>query len=153
MDLLEVKIITPDRIVYDGTGISSVTIPTAEGEITVLPGHIPLIAPIKTGEAHCVKPARPDDPTSGRSGGDGTVFVLAVSGGILEVRDGNTIVILAERGELAHDIDVSRAEDAYKRAQDAMRMEQNVADVDYARIQGLMEKELNRINIGKKWRK
>lgn len=139
MNMLELKIITPDRIVYDGTGISSVTIPTKEGTITVLPGHIPLIAPIKTGEAHLIK--------------DGVTMGLAVSGGILEVRDGNTIVILAERGELAHDIDVARAEDAYKRAQAAMKMEQNVADVDYARIQSAMEKELNRINVGKKWKK
>lgn len=136
---LELKIITPDRIVYDGTGISSVTIPTKEGEITVLPGHIPLISPIKTGEAHLIK--------------DGATLGLAVSGGILEVRDGNTVVILAERGELAHDIDVARAEDAYKRAEEAMVMDQNIAEVDYARFQGLMEKELNRINVGKKWRK
>ncbi len=137
--LLELKIVTPDRVVYDSVGISSVTIPTKEGEITVLPGHIPLIAPIKTGEAHLIK--------------DGVTLGLAVSGGILEVRDGHTIVILAERGELAHDIDVARAEDAYKRAQEAMVMDQNIADVDYARMQSMMEKELNRINIGKKWRK
>lgn len=139
MSLLEVKIITPDRVVYDGTDIYSITIPTKEGEITILPGHIPLIAPIKTGEAHLIK--------------DGVMLGLAVSGGILEVRDGNTIVILAERGELAHDIDVARAEDAYKRAEEAMVMDQNIAEVDYARFQGLMEKELNRINVGKKWRK
>ena len=139
MSLLEVKIITPDRVVYDGTDIASMTIPTMEGEITVLPGHIPLIAAIKTGEAHFVK--------------EGNTLGLAVSGGILEVRDGHTVIILAERGELAHDIDVARAEDAYKRAQDAMKMEQNTADIDYARIQGMMEKELNRINVGKKWRK
>lgn len=125
-------------MVYDGTDIGSVTIPTMEGEITVLPGHIPLIAPIKTGEAHFIK--------------DGQVLSLAVSGGILEVRD-NVIKILAERGELAHDIDVARAEDAYKRAADAMKMEQNVGDIDYAKFQALMEKELNRINVGKKWRR
>ncbi len=139
MNGLELKIITPDRIVYDSMGISSVTIPTKEGEITVLPGHIPLIAPIKTGEAHLVK--------------DGVTLGLAVSGGILEVRDGNTIVILAERGELAHDIDIARAEDAYERAKLAMKADQNIADVDYARFEALMEKELNRINVGKKWRK
>ena len=138
MNLLEVKIITPDRVVYDGTDIASVTIPTMEGVITVLPGHIPLIAPIKTGEAHFVK--------------DGNTLALAISGGILEVR-GNVIKILAERGELAHDIDVARAEDAYKRAQDAMKMDQNIADIDYAKFQALMEKELNRINVGKKWGK
>ena len=78
---------------------------------------------------------------------------LAVSGGIIEVRDGNTIVILAERGELAHDIDVARAEDAYERAKLAMKMEMDVADVDFAKIQSALEKELNRINIGKKWRR
>lgn len=138
MNLLEVKIITPDRTVYDSDGISSVTIPTMEGEITILPNHIPLIAPIKTGEAHFVK--------------NGNILALAISGGILEV-NGNVIKILAERGELAHDIDVARAEDAYKRAQDAMKMDQNVADIDYAKFQALMEKELNRINVGKRWRK
>lgn len=138
MSLLEVKIITPDRVVYDGTDIASVTIPTMDGEITVLPGHIPLIAPIKTGEAHFIK--------------NGETLSLAVSGGILEVRD-NVIKILAERGELAHDIDVARAEDAYKRAADAMKMEQNIADIDYAKFQALMEKELNRINVGKRLRK
>ena len=139
MNGLELKIITPDRVVYDATGISSVTIPTTEGYITVLPGHTPLIAPIKTGEAHLIK--------------DGVTLGLAVSGGVLEVREGNTIVILAERGELAHDIDVARAEDAYERAKLAMRMEMNETDVDFAKFQGLMEKELNRINVGKKWRK
>jgi F-type H+-transporting ATPase subunit epsilon len=139
MSGLELKIITPDKVVYDATEISSVTLPTMAGEITVLPGHIPLIAPIKTGEAHLMR--------------DGEMFGLALSGGIVEVRDGTTIVVLAERGEFAHDIDIARAEDAYKRAEEAMKLEVNVAEVDYARFQSLMEKELNRINVGKKWRK
>ncbi len=136
---LEVKIITPDKVVYDSTGISSVTIPTLDGEITVLPGHIPLIAPIKTGEACFVK--------------NGVTFAMAVSGGILEIQESGTLVLLVERGELAHDIDVARAEDAYERAKLAMQMEMNETDVDFAKIQSALEKELNRINVGKKWRK
>ncbi len=136
---LEIKIVTPDKVVYDSFGVTSITIPTMDGEITVLPNHIPLITPIKTGEAHILK--------------DGVTLGFAVSGGVLEIREGNTIVILAERGELAHDIDVARAEDAYERAKLAMKMEMDVADVDFAKFQGLMEKELNRINIGKKWRR
>lgn len=139
MNSLEIKIITPDKIVYDSTDVSSVTIPTKEGEITVLPGHIPLIAPLKTGEAKFLK--------------DGVEFGLAISGGILEVRPNNVVVILAERGELAHDINIERAEDAYKRAEEAMKLDVNEMEVDFARFQGLMEKELNRINVGKKWRK
>lgn len=136
---LEIKIVTPDKVVYDSFGVSSITIPTMDGEITVLPGHIPLITPLKTGEVVFRK--------------DGMDLGIAISGGVLEVRGGDQVVLLVERGELGSDIDVARAEDAYERAKLAMKMEMNVADVDFAKFQGLMEKELNRINIGKKWRK
>lgn len=136
---LEIKIVTPDKVVYDSFGVSEITIPTMAGEVTILPEHIPLIAPLKTGEVSFLK--------------DGIRFGLAISGGILEVRGENKVVLLAERGEMAHEIDVGRAEDAYKRAEEVMKMEQNVLDVDFARFEGMIEKELNRINIGKKWRK
>ncbi len=136
---LEIKIVTPDKVVYDSFGVTSITIPTMDGEITVLPDHIPLITPLKTGEVVFKK--------------DGLDLGIAISGGVLEVRGGNQVVLLVERGELAHDIDVARAEDAYERAKLAMKMEMNEADVDFAKFQGLMEKELNRINIGKKWRR
>lgn len=136
---LEVKIATPDKVVYDGESVTEITIPTEMGEITVLPDHIPLIAPIKTGEISFVK--------------DGVRFGLAISGGILEIRNNNLVVILAERGEMAHEIDIARAEDAYKRAEEAMKLEVHEADVDYAKFEGLLEKELNRINVGKKWKK
>lgn len=136
---LEIKIVTPDKVIYDSFGVTSITIPTMNGEITVLPDHIPLITPLKTGEVVFKK--------------DGLDLGIAISGGVLEVRGGNQVVLLVERGELAHDIDVARAEDAYERAKLAMKMEMNEADVDFAKFQGLMEKELNRINIGKKWRR
>jgi F-type H+-transporting ATPase subunit epsilon len=136
---LEIKIVTPDKVVYDSFGVASIVIPTMNGEIKVLPNHIPLIAPLKTGEVVFQK--------------DGVDFGIAVSGGILEVRDGYQVVLLVERGEIGHEIDIARAEDAYKRAEEAMKLEENIADVDFARFESLMEKELNRINIGKKWRR
>jgi F-type H+-transporting ATPase subunit epsilon len=84
---------------------------------------------------------------------DGVTFGLAISQGVLEIRENNLVVVLTERGEMAHEIDVARAEDAYKRAKEVMKMEKNILDVDYARFEGMMEKELNRINVGKKWGK
>ena len=136
---LEIKILTPEKVVYDATGVSEISIPTEAGEVTILPDHIPLIAPIKVGEARFVK--------------DGVTFGLAISQGVLEIRENNLVVVLTERGEMAHEIDVARAEDAYKRAKEVMKMEKNILDVDYARFEGMMEKELNRINVGKKWGK
>lgn len=136
---LEIKIITPDKVIYDSSEISAITIPTMNGEIKVLPGHIALIAPLKTGEVVFEK--------------DGTNFGIAVSGGVLEIRGNNEVVLLVEQGEMARDIDIERAEDAYKRAEEAMKMEMNEAEVDYAKFQGQIERELNRIRVAKKWRK
>lgn len=136
---LEVKIISPEKIVLDSSGISSITIPTIEGEVTILPEHIPLIIPLKTGEVTFVK--------------DNTFFGVAVSGGVLEKREENKLILLVERGELAGDIDIARAEEAYKRAAEIAKSESNKVEIEEARFEAMMEKELNRINVGKKWRK
>ncbi|MCC7469654.1 MAG: F0F1 ATP synthase subunit epsilon, partial [Bacteroidetes bacterium] len=119
--------------------ISSITIPTLEGEITILPDHIPLIVPLRTGEVTFVK--------------DNTFFGVAVSGGILEKREENKLILLVERGELATDIDIDRAEEAYKRAAEIAKSESNEVEIEGARFEAMMEKELNRINVGKKWRR
>ncbi len=137
--VLDVKIISPEKIVLDSSGISSVSVPTIDGELTILPEHIPIVVPLKTGEVTFRK--------------DNTFFGVAVSGGVLEVREGSEIVMLVERGELADEIDVARAEEAYKRAADIAKAEHDMADIDSAKFQALMEKELNRINVGKKWRR
>lgn len=139
MKLLEIKIVTPEKVVYDSIDISSITIPTLEGEITILPDHIPLIVPLRTGEVTFVK--------------DNTFFGVAVSGGILEKREENKLILLVERGELATDIDIDRAEEAYKRAAEIAKSESNEVEIEGARFEAMMEKELNRINVGKKWRR
>lgn len=137
-ELLEIKIITPDRTVYDQTGVSEITIPTTSGEITVLPEHIPLISVIKTGEIRLKK--------------DGVKIALAISGGILEIQKHSKLVILAERGELAQEIDLARAEEAYRRAKEAMEKKEVLdSESDFVRVRNL-EKEFNRIAVAKKWR-
>ena len=49
MNKLHFQIITPDKIAYDDE-IDSLTLPTTEGEITILPNHIPLVTAVKPGE-------------------------------------------------------------------------------------------------------
>lgn len=136
---LQLKIITPDSIIYESSDVYYVNLMTGAGELTILADHIPLITTIKTGQI--------------KVGKDGDVFALAVSTGILEVQKDSHVVILAERSEMAHLIDVSRAEEAYKRAEEIRQKVKDSEDVDEAKVQSIIEKELNRINIGKKWRK
>lgn len=88
----------------------SVTIPTADGEITVLPDHIPLVSVLVPG----VLTVR-----TGDNGSKDTEHHVSVSGGFVQV-DGESVTILADTAERADDIDVRRAEAARKRAEEAM---------------------------------
>ncbi len=84
---------------------SSVTIPTADGEITVLPEHTPLVSVLIPG----VLTVRTGEKENH----------VAVSGGFVQVA-ADSVTVLADTAERADDIDVRRAEAARKRAEEAM---------------------------------
>ncbi len=98
---LTLEIVTPEAKVYSDT-IDSVVIPTVEGEIGVLPGHIPLLTQVEHGELRVTK-------------GTDTQF-LAVSGGFAEI-EGDTVRVLAEHAITEEKIDESAVEAALKRAE------------------------------------
>ena len=85
--------------------LDSVTVPTGDGEITVLPHHIPLVSTVVPGVLVM------------RQGADEEH--LAVAGGFLQV-ESEKVTVLADYAERADDIDASRAEAARKRAEDAL---------------------------------
>jgi len=86
---LTLEIVTPEAKVYSDT-IDSVVIPTVEGEIGVLPGHIPLLTQIEHGELRVTKGA--------------TSLLLAVSGGFAQI-DGDRVRVLAEHAITEEKID------------------------------------------------
>ncbi len=135
---IKFKIVTPNGVVYDDE-IDQLTIPTTSGEITVLPSHIPLISILAPGELVIRK--------------DGVEIPLSVSSGIVEVRPNNELYIMAETAERAEHIDIERAEAGRQRAEELMKQQKFVDDVDFARVVAKMEKELARLRIGKKYRK
>jgi len=138
MSTLKFKIATPEKVVYENEAVEQATIPTMDGEITVMPNHIPLVSVLKAGEMRIVDKAGSHP--------------IAVAGGFLEVRGNNEIVILADNAERVEEIDVARAEEAHKKAQEQMEKIKNVQDVDYARLQAVIDREMNRINVGKKYK-
>ena len=136
---LQVKIVTPERVIVSDKYISA-SIPSITGELTVLAEHIPIVTPIKSGEIIL----REDS---------GYNNSFSVSSGILEVRPDSSIVILANRAEHAKDIDVERAKAAKKRIETLMQEKKNQEDVDYARLQSILEKETARIKVAEKHRR
>jgi len=138
------KIVTPEKVVIEKE-ISQATIPTVDGQITILPNHRSYIAGLKAGEI-VVKCAEGE----GR-GKDKTDCAMAVSGGFVEFAD-NKLVILADTAERAEDLDLARAEEAKKQAEELMK--RKIADdTQYALVAAQLEKELARIRVAKKWRK
>jgi len=138
MKTLKLKIATPERVIYENE-IQQVSIPTMDGEITVLPNHVPLVSVLQAGEMRI-------------SDKDGEQ-VMAISGGFLEVRGQNEIVILADNAERATEIDIERAEKARARAEELMRQEKATEDIDFAKLQVVIDREMNRIRVGKKYKK
>jgi F-type H+-transporting ATPase subunit epsilon len=132
---IKFKIVTPERTVFESE-IDQVTIPTQEGEITVLPEHIPLIAMLAPGELDI------------RKGGED--IVMAVSGGMLEVRK-NEITVLADTAERAEEIDLARAEEARAKAEKIKEERVRMDDVEYAAaVAALLERNLARIRVARK---
>lgn len=131
------KIVTPDGITYESE-VDQVSVPTQSGEITVLPHHIPLVSVLQAGELRILKGGQP--------------IILAVSTGVLEVRPTGEVYLLADTAERAEEIDLERAEASRKRAEELMQQKQSLEDVEFARLQSKMEKELARLRVGKKYR-
>lgn len=134
---LHLTITTPERVVLESE-VSSVNVPTVDGEIGLLPDHIPLVSLLAPGELRAVTTA-------------GEEQVMAVSGGFIEVRD-NAVVILADTAEKAEEIDETRAQAAREKAQKLMQ-ERATDDVGFADAQAAMAKELARLKVVRKRRK
>src|SRR5882757_4094838 len=102
---LTLEIVTPEARVYADT-IDTVVIPTLEGEIGILPGHIPLLAQVEHGELRVTK-------------GNTTAF-LAVGGGFVQI-SGDKISVLAEHAITEEKIDEKAVEIAMQRAEQAIK--------------------------------
>jgi F-type H+-transporting ATPase subunit epsilon len=104
MAKLQVELVTAEgRILSEEADF--VLAPGLEGDLGVLPNHIPLLTPLRTGEVMV-------------RNGDAE-HVLFVAGGFLEVLP-DKVTILADAAERAEDIDEARAEESRKRAQELL---------------------------------
>ena len=135
---MKFQIITPERVVFSDD-VDQVTFMTTTGEITVLPHHIPLVTVLQGGELRYKK--------------NGEEEFIAVSGGFAEVRPDNTLIILADAAEHAHEIDLSRAVAARERAHQTMQETRTFDDREYAALQSALERALLRERVGNKYRK
>ena len=129
------EIVTPEKIIFSEE-IESLVIPAERGYLGVLAGHAPLLCTLQPG-AITIR-------------GDKGDLHFSTSGGFMEVTPGKA-VLLTESAEEASAIDVKRAEECQKRAQD--RLAAPAKEVDRERAKAALERAQNRLRIAQKYKK
>lgn len=99
------EIIAPEGDVFNDT-VDSVSIPTYQGTITVLPHHVPLFTRLSEGEVD-IKQA-------------GKTTTIVIAGGFLEIKE-NSVHILSDYAIRAESIQIAKAEEKRRLAEDKLK--------------------------------
>ena len=129
---LKLEIVTQERRVYSADDVQMVVAPGTEGEMGILLHHAPLITSLKEGVMLIKR----------RSGQEER---LAIHGGFMEVLP-DQVTVLADMAERADEIDIARAEEARRRAQELMAQRRE-GTTDYLRAEADLRRSLIRIKV------
>ena len=131
------EIVSQDRTVFQGD-VDIVVLPGMAGEMGILPHHAPVLAILKYG---VIKIRR-----------DGKEELFTVAGGMAEVQP-DIVTILADAAENIEEIDITRAQAAKKRAEDALA---KIAPEDhdaYLRMEAALRRSNLRLDVARRYRK
>ena len=130
-----VDIVSAEREIFSGNA-EMVFAPAEMGELGITPRHAPLLTRLKPGTVRV------------QAGGEESVFY--VSGGILEIQP-HMVTVLSDTAQRATDIDEAAAQEAVRKAQEALANQ--TADLDVARVESEMLENLARLKTLQQLRK
>jgi F-type H+-transporting ATPase subunit epsilon len=125
---LHLKVVTPTRVVVDEL-VDEVQLPGALGTLGILPGHAPLLASLAIGELMYRKGLRE--------------FFLAIQWGFAEVFP-QAVTVLAEVAEKPEEIDVEKAQEARRQAEEALRL---ASGEEFAQQKTALDAALTRLKV------
>lgn len=134
-NMLHLKVVTPEKLTLEEE-VDQVNLPTASGEIGILPRHANLMAKIVPGELRIKKGPKEE--------------VLAVGEGFLQMTD-NVLTVMADLAVNESDIDEKKVEEAKKRAEQAL--EQKLSGEEYAETLAILEKSLAQLRVKRRHKK
>jgi F-type H+-transporting ATPase subunit epsilon len=129
MATTRLDIVTAERVVFS-EDVDAVIAPGIQGQLGILPHHSPLMTALAPGELLVRK--------------GGQELPIAITGGFIEVRP-DRIIVLADAAERVEEIDVARAEEAKRRAEE--RLKERGPDVDQARAEAALRRSLVRLEV------
>lgn len=126
------KVVTPARVIFDGEA-ERVIVRTVSGDIGILKGHAPYVAPLAIGRLEIAE---------GES-----VRLAAIAGGMIRVEP-NSVTVLTSTCEWVDEIDIERAKKALERAQDYIKNPTQLHTEEVAKVK--LERALNRIRLAER---
>ena len=134
MATLQLEIVTPERKEFSEE-VEMVVIPGLEGELGVLPNHVPLMTTLKPGELTIVQ--------------NGECSYLAVGKGFAEITQ-DRVSILTDMAVKEREIDEMETEAAIERARKAM--EERLGKEEVATVEAALEKSLAKLHVKRRRR-
>ena len=116
---IHVNVVSAEELIFSGEA-EFVALPGESGELGIYPKHTPLITRIKPGAVRIKIAGQAEDE------------LVFVAGGILEVQP-DTVTVLADTAIRGHDLDEAKAEEAKKKAEEALVNRDS--KIDYAQAQ------------------
>lgn len=132
--MLQLTVVTPEKQVLSEE-VDEVIVPTTNGELTILPEHVALLAQLTPGELTIKKGSKSEH--------------LVVVGGFLEVGK-NTVTLLADYAVHGKDISEATAQQARDRAEKAMKEKRS--DVDFATAEAEFRRAILELKVAKRQR-
>ena len=126
---LKLEIVTPEAKIFSDD-VDMVTLTGVEGEMGIMPQHVPLMTQLCAGEIVAQK-------------GPDTIF-LAVGDGFVQVT-GDRVAILTDMAIRAENIDEARAEEARRRAES--RLAEKITDEEAAHIQAALAHATTQLKV------
>jgi F-type H+-transporting ATPase subunit epsilon len=134
--MLKLTVTTVERQVVSLDNVTQVTLPTKDGEITVLPGHVPLMSVAGRGAMEITQD-------------NGEVQHLFIDGGTVQVNQ-TQVEVLTHLAETSDELDEAKILEAKRRAEKLL--EEKPVDVDLAKIEVSLQRELAKEKLVKKWK-
>ncbi len=132
--MLHIHVVTPEKVLLDDD-VDEIIAPTTSGEITILPHHIPLVSQLMPGELIIKKHGREEN--------------MIVVGGFLQV-NATGVIVLADYATLGKDISASKAEEAKKQAEKAMK--EKTTERDFIVAQAEFQKAILELKVANRHR-
>lgn len=135
--MLQLTIVTQEKELLSQE-VDSITAMTTSGEVTILPGHIPLMTKLSDTEfVYRVK---------------GDAKSLAITGGFMNVEPGNKVIVLADAAVRSEDIDEAKAQEARKKAYEATQNEK-LSGTEMRIAEGELRRAILELKVASKRRK